>query len=208
MKHIDLENWYRKDFYNFYTEAYDIPLFHVFSKIDVTNVYNFAKKHDISFYFALGHIFHTALSDIEEFNIRVIDNKLIVEDCNEISFICLLNGEKMFKIISLPYQTDIVAFCKNAKNILDNQKEFIKKREENKILEYITCQPWRQCQITNPYNLNKNDFITRLSWDKIETDKNGNKTVNVSFGANHRVIDGLLVSKAFEKVEEIIKNLK
>lgn len=208
MREIDLKNWYRKDFYEFYTSAYSIPLFHVYSQIDVTNVYHFAKMNNISFYFALGHIFHTALGSIEEFSIRIRDNKLVIDDCDDISFICLEDGAKMFKIICVPYQPDIVAFCKSAKEILANQKEFIAKTEQKNQLEYVTCQPWRECTITNPYDSNRDDFITRLSWDKIKTDADGKKTVTVSFGANHRVIDGLLVANAFAKVEEIIKNLK
>ncbi len=207
MKIIDYKNWYRREFFEFYTNAYQIPLFHVYTEVDVTNVYNFAKKNNISFYFALGHVFHHALSGIEEFNIRIIDKKLVIDDCNEVSFICLNKGEKMFKIIDVKYDEDIVKFCKSAKSKLDRQKDFFVPRKDSHVLEYVTCQPWIHCQITNPYDLNADDFITRLSWDKMKIHDDGRRTVNLSFGANHRVIDGLLVATAIENVNDIIKNL-
>ena len=53
-------------------------MYGITTKFDVTNVYNFAKQNGISFYFALGHIFYSALKDVEEFNIRVVKRKLVV----------------------------------------------------------------------------------------------------------------------------------
>lgn len=206
MKEIDMKNWYRKDFYELYSRPDIIPMFHIFTYIDITKAYAFAKKHDVSFYFTLSHIFHTALSSIEEFNIRVKNKKLVIEDCNIVNIICLEKGEKMFKIINVPYQPDILAFCKDAKRILKNQKTFME-NPNGTILEYITCQPWIECQMTNIYSLDRDDFITKLSWDKIKTHKDGHKTANVTIGANHRVIDGLLIATALKKVQELINNL-
>ena len=207
MKVINLKTWERKDFYNCFKKDV-MPMYGITTKFDVTNVYNFAKQNGISFYFALGHIFYSALKDVEEFNIRVVKRKLVVMENNVLSFTCIKPNETMFKFVDVLYDADIVKFCENARRIEQNQTGLFGNLKNPKYGVFYSCTPWFEFSaMTNPRSKSKNDFIPRIVWDKIKTE-NGKKFLNVSIEVNHRIIDGLLISKLIANTKQLIASLK
>ena len=62
MQEFDVENWNRKNQFNFFKD-YEDPFFNLTANIDVTNLYNFCKKQELSF--SLGCIY-VAIKSINE----------------------------------------------------------------------------------------------------------------------------------------------
>lgn len=207
MKEINLNEWYRKDFYEFYSKD-EISRYSTTTNLDITEVYKYAKKNNISFYFALQYIFHTAVRDIEEFRIRAKDNKLFVCDSGYASCTYLCKGEEMYKIVDNLYNIDLIQYCKKGKEIATHQKVFFVKRDIVDIECIFSCIPWLSfTNIENPKTGSNDDFVPRIIWDKIKR-KGLRRYVNVSIEVNHRVVDGLLISKLFDKVKLLIKDIK
>ena len=207
MKKIDLSTWDRKEFFECYSTN-KMPMFGITTPLDVTKVYNFAKRENISFYFSLGYALFRALKDVEDFNIRVIDGELVVNDNNWINFVCLRKGERNIRFIDVEYKDDVVEFCKLGKINDDNQNTlFSPVSRDNNCIAYITCLPWYECtDITHPKSGDLDDFIPRFAWDKIK-DVDGRKIVNFNVEANHRTIDGYAIGMLLEKLNYYIDKI-
>ncbi len=48
MKVFDVENWNRKTQYEFF-KTYEDPFFNITANLEVTNLYNYCKQHNLSF---------------------------------------------------------------------------------------------------------------------------------------------------------------
>lgn len=200
MKKIDLNTWERKEFFECYS-ANKMPMFGLTTPLEVTKVYNFAKREKISFYFAMGYALFRALKDVEDFNIRIIDGELVVNDNDWINFVCLRKGERNIRFIDVEYCDDVIEFCKKGKYIDDNQNTlFAPVNRDNNCIAYITCVPWIVCtDLTNPKTGDIDDFIPRFAWDKIR-DVDGKKMVNFNVEANHRTIDGYAIAMLVDRL--------
>ena len=208
MKIINLKTWERTEFYKCFCKDKN-PMYGITTKIDITNVYNFAKKNNLSFYFTFGHLIFKALYKIEEFRIRKIKNKLVVtDDYKIVSFTSLKKDETMFKFIDIEYCDDVFTFCKNAKQEIETQKGLFSVTKKHGYGVFFTCTPWFEfTALSNPKSGDKNDFVPRISWDKI-ANENNKKFVRLSVEVNHRIIDGLLISKLINNINEEIYKLK
>lgn len=211
MKELDLENWNRKDIFNLYYQ-FDIPQISLCTPLEVTNVYNFAKSKDLSFYFCLCHVFYTALLKFEEYMIRSIKGKIVIEDGEYVNICAKKQGEEIFKIVTGKYYPDIVKFCNETKKILQTQTTFTKplppSARRSQVIAYMSCAPWFEfTHITHPQDVQRNSFVPHVSFDKMKTNEKGERWVNVSLQVNHATIDGTLIAKLLDEVKSIINHL-
>ena len=211
MKELDLETWNRRDIFNLYYQ-YDIPQISLCTPIEVSNVYKFAKSKGLSFYFCLCHVFYTALLKYEEFMIRSLNGKIVIEDGVYANICAIKDDEEVFKIVFSKYHPDIEKFCKQLKSKLQKQTQFMEPlpagARKSQTIAYISCAPWFEfTHITHPQDVQKNSFVPHISFDKIKTNSKGEKWVNVSLQVNHAAIDGKLIAKMLDEVRKIIKSL-
>lgn len=211
MREIDLESWNRKDIFNLYYQ-YDIPQISLCTPLDVSKVYEFAKSKGLSFYFCLCHVFYTAFLKFEEFMIRSINGKIVVED-GEFADMCVMKpGEEIFKIVVSRYNPDIEKFCNETKKKLQSQTTFTEPLPPNarrsQVIAYMSCTPWFEfTHITHPQDVQKNSFVPHISFDKMKINEKGERWVNVSLQVNHAAIDGFLIGKLLDEVKSIINHL-
>ncbi len=208
MKEIDLNTWKRKDIFNLYYQ-YKIPQISLCTPIDVTKVYQFAKSKGLSFYFCLCHVFYTALLKIEEYQIRSIDGKIVVEDCIFANICAMKQGEELFKIINFEYCSDVEKFCNEAKKKLQNQTTFIEPMpagtRKSQAIAYMSCTPWFEfTHTTHPLDVQRNAFIPQISFDKMKINEKGERWINASIQVNHAAIDGYLIGKLLKKKKKTI----
>ncbi len=211
MREIDFETWNRKDIFNLYYQ-YDIPQISLCTPLEVSRVYEFAKSKNLSFYFCICHIFYTALLKFEEFMIRSINGKIVVED-GEFANICATKqGEEIFKIINCKYYSNIEKFCNEMNNKLQTQTSFIEPfpldARKSQVIAYISCTPWFEfSHITHPQDVQRNSFVPHISFDKMKINEKGERWLNVSIQVNHAAIDGFLIAKLLDEVKSIINHL-
>ena len=211
MREIDLESWKRKDIFNLYYQ-FDIPQISLCTPLEVSKVYEFAKSKGLSFYFCLCHVFYTAFLKFEEFMIRSINGKIVVED-GEFADMCVMKpGEEIFKIVVSRYNPDIEKFCNETKKKLQSQTTFTEPLPPNarrsQVIAYMSCTPWFEfTHITHPKDVQRNSFIPQVSFDKMKINEKGERWVNVSLQVNHAAIDGFLIGKLLDEVKTIINHL-
>lgn len=208
MKEINLETWELAEQYNLFSK-YAHPYYGITTKVDVTNVYNFAKQNNISFYFCLGHVVNSAIRNVEELNIRLVNNKLVVDNHKLVSFTCKNKDERKYRFIDVPYCEDIIEFCKNARKLEREQSTLFSKAGFG--LDYsvfISCVPWINfSMVSNPQTNDITDFVPRIIWDKL-LEENDKKFLNVGVEVNHAVADGYAISQLVLNIQKLIDNLK
>ncbi len=211
MREIDFKSWKRKDVFNLYYQ-FDIPQISLCTPLEVSKVYEFAKSKNLSFYFCLCHIFYTALLKFEEFMIRSINGKIVIEDGEFVNICAYKEGEEIFKIITGRYYSDIEKFCNESKKELQTQTTFTKPlppdARRSQVIAYISCTPWFEfTHITHPQDIQRNSFVPHISFDKMKTNEKGERWINVSLQVNHAAIDGMLIAKLLDEVKLIINHL-
>ena len=211
MKEIDLNTWERKDIFNLYYQ-FDIPQISLCTPLEVSKVYEFAKSKNLSFYFCMCHIFYTAFLKFEEFMIRSINGKIVIED-GEFANICVMKqGEDIFKIVNSRYCADIEKFCNELKMKSQTQTTFTEPLPDgarrSQVIAYISCTPWFEfTHITNPQDVQRNSFVPHVSFDKMKINEKGERWINASIQVNHAAIDGYLIGKLLNEVKSIISSL-
>ena len=211
IKWIDEKSWKRKPLLDKYS-SYVFPYINIGADMDVTNLYYFSKKNNLSFYCAMIHAATKTALEIENFKYRIIDGKPAICDSLTPVFTYLPKGEEQFYLVEQPYEEDIAAFCRKAKAKAeamadDTEHLYMHGKDEVEIL-YMTCIPWiRYTHFVRTIEDSKKDNIPRISWGKYEKDKDGKVTMPFSVQVHHATMDGYHVGLYFEKLESYLRSV-
>ena len=210
MKKLDYENWKRKEVYEFFSAISD-PFYMVTFRQDVTELYEYVKKRDLSFYYGMIWLCTKAINDIEAYRIALKEGELIVYPQRRPSFTDLKKGEEQFYIVTTEFLEDIDEYCRYAKERSKEQTWFIDSEKETDDLIYFSCLPWIDlCALTNERDRKDpsfaDDSIPHVAWGKY-TEENGRKILGISLEVNHRFIDGVHIGMFAERMDHYLKEL-
>lgn len=207
---VDLQSWNRKDIFSFF-ENMSNPFYVVSFRQDVTKLYDFVKKNNLSFYYSLVYLCTRAVNEIDAFHYVIKNGEVYRIDRREPSFTDLKSGSENFYIVTLSAKSSIFEFNKSAKARSINQTKFIDQDSETDTLIYFSCLPWIDITaITNERDLlardAKDDSVPRISWGKY-IEKGGCKELGISVELNHRLVDGVHIGMFAEKLSNLIDEL-
>lgn len=203
---IDRAGWARSELFDFFSAVSD-PFYGVTFNLDVTNVYSFAKKHSVSFYYALTFLVTKAINSVESFRYAMVGGEPVLLRERIPSFTDLHEGSESFHIVTMPCGDDIVEFCREAKRRSMAQTKLIDMEQEGDNLIFISCLPWIELTaMTNERDFDADDAIPRIAWGKYR-DEGGRKVLGLSMELNHRFTDGVHIGKFNKKLTELINEL-
>jgi len=206
METIDLSTWPRSEAFKMFS-GMEYPFYSVTMPVDITNVKKAARARELSFYCLMIWLCTKALNSVPQFRLRMRGEQLVLLDKTDPSFTALNRGEEQFRIVTLPWEEDMLSFCKKAKEKSRRQTKFIEDDKETDSLIYFSCTPWFDfTALTNEHTLDKNDFIPRVAWGKYY-EQNGSLFVHLSVEVNHRVIDGVHLGRLKEAIDAEIAAL-
>lgn len=206
MKYVDLDTWPRKDLFEFFSGA-SHPFYSVNFGVDVTRLYEYAKAHQLSFYYALTYLCTKAMNEVEAFRYTIDEKKVALLDKRIPSFTDLKKDAELFHIVTMECEGTIDEFCKLARETSENQDFFLDFSKESNNQIFFSCLPWIELTaLTNERNFDVDDATPRLAWGKF-LDVDGRKKLNMSLEVNHRFIDGLHIGRFYEKLQEMIDQL-
>lgn len=206
MRYIDIENWKRKDHYNFFKQL-SYPHFSISGNLEVTTIYKYTKENEISFFMAVLYAATNAANSIKEFRYRIREEKVVEHEVVHPSF-TVMSEDEVFSFCPTKYQESFEEF----KNYSLKQIEKVKKNvnigdepgQDDAL--YITSIPWISfTNITHPIQMNPIDSVPRISWGKY-FEENGKIKMPISVQAHHALVDGLHVGLYFNKLQEIFDN--
>ncbi|MCQ2447851.1 MAG: CatA-like O-acetyltransferase [Oscillibacter sp.] len=210
MKKIDLETWDRRDIFHFFSGMSN-PFYMVTFRLDVTDLYNYVKCHDLSFYYSMCYLVTKSINQIDAFQFVTRGENVYQLDGRNPSFTDLKKGSKAFHIVTMPFDGTIEDFSNAAKEKSTAQSAFIDESGQTDDLIYISCLPWIDITgVTNDRDLGspnaKNDSIPRVTWGKY-VEQNGRKELGISLEVNHRFIDGVHIGQFAQIMTEEMARL-
>lgn len=206
MRKIDPNTWSRREIFDFFSKISN-PFYSVTFNVDVTEVYAYAKRSGLSFYYALVYLVTKAVNSVEAFRYGIVDGELVLFDERSPSFTDLKKGSESFHIVTMPCEGNIAEFCQDAKHRSAEQTTFLSTDKESADLIYFSCLPWVELTaLTNERDFDPDDAIPRISWGKFH-ERDGRKILGMSLELNHRFTDGVHIGKFADALQNLIEQL-
>ncbi len=203
---INQENWKRKAHFEFFNN-FEEPYFGIVTEIDCTIAYHKSKENNSSFF--LRYLYHTlcALNSIEEFRLRVIDDKVVLFD--EIHASATIDkGDETFAFSFIPFYQDFDRFTVEARAEI----ELVKKSAGLNLNEntgrvdvvHISSAPWfKFTGLTHARMFSRKDSVPKISFGRYFRDGLKMK-MNVSIHGHHGLMDGYHVGKFLDEFQRLM----
>lgn len=187
------------DMYNFRSNPFSM----VTTRIDITNIYNYCKKHG-NHYATLGYVFTKAMNNVEEFKYAYENGNIVKYDIIQPRFTQKFDDETVgFFTCEFQdtYQNYIIEFNKI-------QDKFYKvgsiPHSEELGVVWLSCQPWFSFTgLVPPFD--KSITIPQLNWGKFEIE-NDRCYVHLMIMSHHGFVDGFHIGKLIEYISQEIEN--
>ena len=212
MKIVDINTWNRKVAYNNFINYTD-PVFSVSTRLDVTELLDFCKTENKSFFPTFLYIVSKCVNEVPEMKMRIVNDEVVQFDTVNPSYIVICENDELATHLT-GYQEDYEIFYNLARTEIDELKQS-NPRDFNGDLRYdcffVSCLPWTDMvSVKNPYNLadKSQTSIPRITWGKYVPNGNGRYEMGFDISAHHALIDGKQVADVFEKIRCCIKNIR
>lgn len=208
MKYIDIENWKRKEHYQFFGRM-DYPQYNICMNLDVTNFVRFTRQNRLSFYYSMIFASTSVMNQMDEFKYRIRDGKVVLHDALHPSFTDMHPGDDLFKFLLVEMEDSLLDFVNKSKAKNHAQTAYFPLDElaARDDLVYITCLPWVSfTHLSHTISLNREDAVPRVSWGKY-FEENGRMLLPFSIQVNHAFVDGLHVGRYVEKLQEYLDGM-
>lgn len=204
---VEKNAWERREIFDFFSTMSN-PFYMVTFTVDVTPLYRYVKKHELSFYYSLIYLCTKAINKVNAFRYIIQDGEIHLLEERIPSFTDIKKGSELFYIVTMPCQGSLSTFCRTAAETSRGQDCFIKSSAETNDLIYFSCLPWiEMTALTNERNMNVDDAVPRISWGKY-TQTDGRKRLNISMELNHRFVDGFHIGRFHEELLKMIHSLE
>lgn len=206
MKFIDIENWKRKDHYNYFKQL-NYPHFNICGNIDITKFYRYIKEKELPFFISILYASTKTANNIKEFRCRIRDDKVLEHETVNPSFTVMTEGE-VFSFCTVKFIDGFNNFKTNTLKEIEKTKNNVSMKDEpgRDDLLYITSIPWVSfTNITHPIQMNPVDSIPRISWGKY-FEESGKIKLPLSVQAHHALVDGIHVGQYFNTIQKILDN--
>lgn len=208
MNKFDINSWNRKTQYEFFKD-YEDPYFNLTANLEVTNLYNFCKENQISFFLACLYLAVETANEILEFRLRIIDGQVFEYKSIDIGS-TVLNKDNSFSFCYFKRQASILKFDKSGKRILKKHQEntdFDSNKDKTNVI-YASSIPWISfTSIKHSRDIKREKSgIPKFVFGKYF---NENKYIKMPFSieVHHALMDGFHVGKFIENFQKRINNL-
>ena len=209
MKEFDVENWNRKNQYNFF-KNYQDPFFNITANLEVTSLYNYCKKNQLSFSLACIYVAIKSINEIEEFKLRIKLGKVVLYDEVNIGS-TVLNEDNTFSFCEFDLKPTIEEFINEGNKIIEKHKQGIVFDAKENDVDIIHCSTLPWISFTGMKHARKGDEgskgVPKIVFGKW-FEENNSKKIPFSVEAHHALMDGFHAALLFEKMQNYIDSLK
>ena len=178
MKKIDVEKWNRRTNFKWFS-SFTNPTFSFATKVDVTDVVNYSKETNTSFFANFLYLISKVNNEIEPLRLRYVDGEVIEYDVIHPTFtVKTIDG--VFNNAEFEYVSNYQQFYKRCRDVVEkNNKETLNPDEYNSYRYdrfYSSCLTTIELEgMSQPLNCDdKNSLnVPRIFWDKyrLENDR-------------------------------------
>jgi len=204
MKELDIQNWNRKQHFEFFKEFSD-PFFSVTVQLDVTKAYQFAKRNNTSFFVVYLHACMKAVNAIENFKYRIEGDKVVIHEIIHASA-TILRPDTTFGFSFIHFSDDFEQFYQNF--LLEKERVFIGNELfppiNSQDCVYCSAMPWLHFTgHKEPVNGAVLESVPKFAFGKFEN-INNNLLMPISVDVNHALVDGFHVGQFFQKFQDAL----
>jgi len=208
MKRFDVKNWNRKRQFEFFKD-YEDPYFNITANLEVSELYNYCKQHNLSFSLACIYISLKAINEITEFKLRFKDGEVYILDKVHIGS-TILNDENIFSFCYFQDQSSIFEFDKSGKNAVESHKKGTKFEPKETVINVVHCTTLPWVSFTGFKHARNGDEgtkgIPKIVFGKL-FNENETKKIPFSVEVHHALMDGYHVALLFKKMQQYIDKL-
>ena len=207
MRTIDMQTWPRYAHYQLF-RGFDHPHYSLGANVDVSEFYPAVKESGISLSAALVYVVARAANQVPEFRLRMRGDIVVEHELAHPS-ITVLTADELFGFCLIEYTAAFTEFVRRATERIAFARENPTLQDEpgRDDLLFMTALPWFSfTSFTHPMNLKAADSIPRFAWGKIFAE-GGRWKLPLGAQAHHALVDGLHMSRFFEGVEALAKEI-
>lgn len=202
---FDIENWERKEHFNFF-KNFEEPFFGLTATVEVTKLYEYCKKEQLSFFSAYLYAAIRVANEIMEFRLRIKPDDTVVlhETIGASPTVNRPNGTFGFAYVD--YYPDFHEFTKHYKAEIERVKAdnrlIPSENDDNTI--HFSALPWvKFTSISHARSFKFRESIPKISFGKVYNEGT-KKLMPVSIHVHHAIMDGYHIGVFLEKFQELI----
>lgn len=205
MKEIDLTNWNRKEYFEFFNSMNE-PFFGLIQTIDATVAYKHCKKNNIPFFSYYLHCVLQAVNEIENFRYRIINGKPVVFDEIDASA-TIMREDKTFGFSFMKYYSDFNLFQETVKKEIariQTTKGLFTRNDFKENLIHFSAIPWVNfSSLSHARSFTYPDSCPKISIGKL-VENNERFEFSVAVHAHHGLVDGYHLGLFFERLQQLL----
>lgn len=203
MKIIDIENWNRKEHFDFFSSM-DSPYFGFTTEVDCTRAYDTAKENGYSFFALYLHRSMVAVNTVDEFKLRIIDGQVALFDKIHAGT-TIGRKDGTFGFAFIPFSEDFATFNTRLQieiQAVENSTGLrLKNGDIGKDLIRHTTIPWNSFSaLVHPTNFKNNESVPKIAFGKFSV-REGKRYLPVSVEAHHGLADGIHIARYLEEFQ-------
>lgn len=205
MKKIDMENWDRRQHYEFF-KNFDYPHYSISSKIDISEFKRCVDEKGLPFFMTMVYMLTKSINMVGEFKMRIRNDQVIEHEVINPIF-TTMTEKRVFNFCSIDYREDYNSFIEESKEKVESSKsgqvEVSNDPNQDDCI-YITCLPWVSfTHVNHPVHINHGHSIPVLTIGKYF--KENEKTMMpFSVQAHHGLVDGIHMGDLFRVFQEVL----
>lgn len=206
MRTIQIENWKRKEYFEFFSQM-DHPFFGIVTEVDCSIAYQKAKDEGHSFFASYLHKSILAVNEVEEFKYRIVNGQVMIFD--EIHAAATIAREdETFGFAFMHFSKDLSIFTKELQKEIEeiqNGKGLRLNEDAVKIdLIHHSTFPWAPfSSLLHPRNFRNNDSIPKITFGGVHVTEN-RRVLPVSVEVHHGLADGLHIAKYLKAFQRLL----
>jgi chloramphenicol O-acetyltransferase type A len=200
--YLDLENWSRKELFNFFI-GYSNPYFNICTQMDVTKLHEYVShRPGVKISAAIHYFALRAANEVEQFRYRLKNDGVFVYDVIHGGTTVLMPNES-FAYAYFDYQPDFEEFTRNmSKSVEDvrNGDGHLRPTMRDDVI-YHTTLPWISfTSFSHARTGGRGESIPRLVFGKF-TRENNRLLMPLSVEVHHALVDGIHVGEFLSILE-------
>lgn len=204
-KKLLLENWNRRDHYEFF-KTFDESFFGVTVDIQCTEAYEYCKSKGHSFFLYYLHCAIVAANGIDEFRYRIEDDEVVVY--SEIAASSTIDRpDGTFGFSYMKYAADFVKFEEMAKLEVQRVKagSGLEATLSGQDVIHFTVLPWfKFTSFSHARSYQRSDSCPKIAFGKM-TEVDGKRVMPMSIHVHHALMDGYHVGQFVEQFETLLE---
>ena len=204
---IDLDKYERRRHFEYFSSL-QYPYVGITNNVDVSDLVQFCKSKDCSFYLMILHAAALAADGVRELRQRIRDGGIIEYSECPTSHIELLEN-KTYCYCTLHHHMVLEEYIPYAEETRKKCREngSIDEDDDSDSMYFISTLPWLHYSAMIQPVAGGEESNPRITWGKFQEDFRGRKQLPVTLLAHHALVDGIHIAMFYQNLEEQIKNI-